>query len=90
MSPPTPDAVIAEIQRIAEESLDFRGRVQSSHDLVRDLGLDSLGAMVLAVGLEDRFRVRLDEQDATTLTTVADLVALVQRRCEEAWRAQRA
>jgi acyl carrier protein len=88
VTPPTTDVVLTEIRRIAEAELDLRGAVEARSELVRDLGLDSLGAMVLAVGLENRFRVKLDEQDAGTLRTVADLVALVQRRCEEARRAQ--
>jgi acyl carrier protein len=88
VTPPTTDVVLTEIRRIAEAELDVRGAVEARSELVRDLGLDSLGAMVLAVGLENRFRVKLDEQDAGTLRTVADLVALVQRRCEEANRAE--
>ncbi len=34
-----------------------------------------MGALVLAVGLEDRFRVKLAEGDAAAVVTVADLVA---------------
>src|SRR5207245_1954463 len=38
----------------------------------------------LVVGLEDRFRVALKEEDAAAVRTVADLAALVLRRREEA------
>ncbi|MDP1891159.1 MAG: acyl carrier protein [Gemmatimonadaceae bacterium] len=80
---PTADEVMQEIQRICDAELQLARPVAPDLQLVRDLGLDSLGAMILAVGLEDRYRVRLNEQDAAALVTVADLVALVQRRCAE-------
>ncbi|XXF77339.1 acyl carrier protein [Myxococcaceae bacterium GXIMD 01537] len=72
--------VIAEIRRIAAEELEWRGTVEPSHDLVRDLQLDSLGLTVMAVGLENRFRIRLSEEDAQGLQTVGDLARLVAAR----------
>lgn len=80
---PTADEVMQEIQRIGDAELQFALPIAPHLQLARDLGLDSLGAMILAVGLEDRYRVRLNEQDAVALVTVADLVELVQRRCAE-------
>ena len=41
--------------------------------------LDSLGLTVLAVGLENRFRVKLSEEDAAGVRTVADLARCVRR-----------
>jgi acyl carrier protein len=81
---PSDDAVLAEIRSIAEAELEHSGPVTHADDLVADLGVDSLGAIVLAVGLESHFRIRLQEQDAGTLTTVGDLVRLVQKRCRDA------
>jgi acyl carrier protein len=78
------DQVLAEIRRIFAEELDFPGPVEPRHALAADLELDSMGALVLAVGLEDRFRVTLAYEDATAPVTVADLVALVERAVAEA------
>lgn len=83
MTIPSADEVVQEIQRICDAELQLARPVAPELHLTRDLALDSLGALILAVGLEDRYRVRLNEQDAATLVTVADLVALVQRRCAE-------
>jgi acyl carrier protein len=47
---------------------------------LKDLQLDSLGLTVLAVGLENRFRVKLSEEDAVGLATVEDLAKLVVTR----------
>ncbi|GMT98195.1 hypothetical protein KH5H1_23140 [Corallococcus caeni] len=71
---------VAEIRRIAREELEFEGAVEPAHDLLRDLHLDSLGLTVLAVGLENRFRVLLSEEDAQGVRTVEDLARLVAAR----------
>jgi acyl carrier protein len=74
--------VTHEVHRAIEELV---GRpVAPADDLVRDLGLDSLTLTSLAVELEDRFRIRLDEVGGERPSTVADVVALVVRRLEEA------
>ena len=49
--------------------------------LVEDLRLDSIRLLTLAVEVENRFRVRLDEVDEAGIETVGDLVAT---RAEEA------
>ena len=75
--------VVAEVRRILGEELEWKGTVEPSHELLKDLQLDSLGLTVLAVGLENRFRVKLSEEDAAGVTTVADLAKLVTRRVAE-------
>jgi len=58
--------------------------VEPHHELVRDLRVDSMGAIVLAVALEDRFRVKLSDEEAAAVVTVGDLADLVERRSREA------
>ncbi len=72
--------VVEEIRRILREELEWKGSVEPSQDLLKDLQLDSLGLTVLAVGLENRFRVKLSEEDAVGLATVEDLAKLVVAR----------
>lgn len=74
--------VLETIRSIARSELEMARIVQPSDDLLADLGLDSLGLTVLVVGLENRFRVRLSQEDAGGIRTVADLAALVARRTE--------
>ncbi|MFP2910132.1 acyl carrier protein [Pyxidicoccus sp. 3LFB2] len=76
--------VLAEIRRIATDELEWKGAVEPAHDLLRDMQLDSLGLTVLAVGLENRFRIRLSEEDAQDVRTVADLAKLVAQRAAAA------
>jgi acyl carrier protein len=77
------DEVLGEIGRVLREELALAREPRPEDDLVRDLQLDSVGLLTLVVGLEDRFRVALKEEDAGSVRTVGDLVALVLRRCEE-------
>ncbi len=77
-------AILAEIRRIFADELDRTNPVEPQHSLAADLRVDSMGALILAVGLEDHFRVKLSELDAATVVTVADLVDVVERRLREA------
>jgi acyl carrier protein len=76
------DEVFLEISRIVREELGVAREPQPSDDLLADLQLDSVGILTLVVGLEDRFHVALEEEDATKVRTVQELAALVaSRRC---------
>lgn len=76
------DDALTEIRRVLREELGLSREVRAEDDLVSDLQLDSVALLTLVVGLEDRFRVALEEQDAAAVRTVRDLAALVEsRRC---------
>ena len=72
--------VLDVIRRIFATELEHKSPVELAHDLLRDLRVDSLNAVILAVGLEDHFRVRLAQEDTVGVTTVAELVARVAER----------
>jgi acyl carrier protein len=74
---------LGEIRRILGEELAVAAAVEPGQALVADLHLDSMELLTLAVGLENRFRVKLDEADSTGVKTVDDLAGLVARRVRE-------
>jgi acyl carrier protein len=74
------DEVLDEIRRVLRDELGLSREARPADDLVADLQLDSVGLLTLVVGLEDRFRIALSEEDAAGVRTVSDLVALVSRR----------
>jgi acyl carrier protein len=76
------DEVLQEIRRVVRDELGVEREVRAEDDLVLDLQLDSVGLLTLVVGLEDRFRVALAEEDAAGVRTVQDLIALVAKRRE--------
>jgi acyl carrier protein len=75
--------VLDVIRRIFTTELEHKGPVEPAHDLLRDLRVDSLNAVILAVGLEDHFRVRLAQEDTVGVTTVAELVVRVAERVRD-------
>lgn len=74
------DEVLAEIRRVVRDELGVTRAVRAEDDLLTDLQLDSVGLLTLVVGLEDRFRIALAEEDAAGVRTVQDLAALVVSR----------
>lgn len=74
------DEVVAEIRRVLRDELGLAKEARLEDDLVADLQLDSVGLLTLVVGLEDRFRIALAEEDAAGVRTVQDLAALVEQR----------
>ena len=78
--------VLDAINRILATELEAERPVGADDALAACEALDSVGLITLAVGLEDRFRVRLSEEDAPGLVSFGDVIRLVNRRREEAGR----
>ena len=81
-----PDLILDEVRRIVAQQLESPRPVFLDAELAAFPELDSIGLLTLAVGLEDRFRVKLTGADARDLVTVRDLVGLVSRRLAESER----
>ena len=75
--------ILEELNRIAKKELEFERPILPAMSLKADLKLDSMGMIIVAVGLENRFKVKLEEQDGGDLLTVGDLLTLVERRIIE-------
>lgn len=74
--------VVDEIRRIARAELELEREIRVEDDLLQDLQLDSLGLTVLAVALEDKYRVKLDDPETLSMRTVGQLASLIARRTE--------
>jgi acyl carrier protein len=48
--------------------------------IVQGLQLDSLAQVTLLAGIEDEFHIELDMEDRQHITTIGDLVTLIQQR----------
>ena len=71
--------ILSAILKVAREELEWQGEVTPEMRLVEDLRLDSLALLTLAVAIEDRFHIRLDDVESE-LETVGDLVAAIRSR----------
>ena len=77
------EEILGQIRRTLAADLEFPGPVELRHGLSTDLQIDSMGAIVLAVALEDRFRVKLTGTEAGSVVSVEDLVGVVERAVRE-------
>lgn len=72
---------MAGIAEVARAHIDWQGELRSEMLLVEDLELDSLKALTLALEVENRFRVYLDQDG--DLVTVGDLAAAIRRQLDD-------
>jgi acyl carrier protein len=77
------EAILAGVAEVARVHLGWEDPLTPDMRLVEDLRLDSIRLLTLAVEVENRFRVRLDELDEGGIETVGDLVAAVKRKLGE-------
>ena len=69
--------IVAGLTEIAARKLEREGRITESTRLVEDLRLDSLALLTLAIEVENRFRLRLDETGVAGIETVGELVDVI-------------
>jgi acyl carrier protein len=81
------DEILAGVRAVAREHLGYGGELEPGMRLVEDLELDSIRLLTLAMEVENRFRVRLEEADEAAIETVGDLVAAVRRKLADPARA---
>ncbi len=72
--------VLAGIAEVARTHVEWRGELRPEMQLVEDLELDSLKALTLALEVENRFKVYLDQEG--DLVTIGDLVAAIRRQLD--------
>jgi acyl carrier protein len=75
--------ILKGIGEVAREQLGLCRPVREEMLLAEDLGLDSLALLTLAVEVEDRFRICLDEVDEAAIRTVGDLVRVVAGKLKD-------
>ena len=72
---------VDEVRAAVAEHLDVDGeRLAEQTSLSEDLGLDSLAGIELATALEDRFSLRITDDELAALRTYGDLERLVLRK----------
>jgi acyl carrier protein len=65
---------------VAEHLQIDRSKLADDASLADDLGLDSLAGIELATALEDRFSLRITDEELEGLRTYGDLERLVLRK----------
>jgi acyl carrier protein len=71
--------LLSAIAELARDRFGWEKPLERGTRLVEDLGLDSLKLMELAVTIENRFEIRIDEATESEIVTVGDLVDIIAR-----------
>lgn len=74
------DELMKVVAEVLEGPCGVRRPITGESRLLEDLELDSMGMLALAVGLENRFRVKLEEDPENAPATVNELVSLLSQR----------
>jgi acyl carrier protein len=72
--------VLGSIAEVARAHLNWTGPLSRDMPLVETFELDSLRQLTLVIEIENRFRIRLDDQDEASLCTVGDLLDVIRRK----------
>ncbi|MEV0060892.1 meromycolate extension acyl carrier protein AcpM [Nocardia sp. NPDC050718] len=76
----TQEEIVAGIAEIVEEVTGIdAAEVTPEKSFVEELEIDSLSLVEIAVQLEDRYNVKIPDEDLASLKTVGDAVAYVQK-----------
>lgn len=80
----TQEEIVAGIAEIVEEVTGIDAAdVVPAKSFVDDLEIDSLSLVEIAVQLEDKYEVKIPDEDLASLRTVADAVVYVQKMAAE-------
>lgn len=55
-----------------------KSRITLESDIIKDLGLDSLGVVELVMEIEDKYGLIADDDTVATLKTVGDVVKYIE------------
>lgn len=55
-----------------------KSRITLESDIIKDLGLDSLGVVELVMEIEDKYGLVADDDTVATLKTVGDVVKYIE------------
>ena len=76
------EAILSGVTAVLERYNQARHPIVPTTDLAADLNVDSVAAMDLIMEIEDRFEIDIPINLVSDMSTVADLVAVVERQIE--------
>ncbi len=66
---------------VFEDSVNIAS-ITPGASLREDVGIDSIGLLYMAMAVEEEFGIKFNNEDFTTICTVADVVACIERKCQ--------
>jgi len=59
---------------VIKENTDWKGVINMKQDIVKDLGIDSFGMLMIINTLEEDFLIQIEDEDLKGLKIVSDIV----------------
>lgn len=72
--------IMEAVVEILHANIETRDEIKKSNLLLEDLDVDSLAVIQIAVALEDRFKIELEDLAEHEIVTVEDLVRAIKAR----------
>ena len=73
----TVDELKAVLETVFPDEYNLSGITPES-DLKKDVGLNSIGLLYMAMVLEEKYNIQFSNEDLTELNTVADVIARIE------------
>ena len=68
------------IELIAQQLNKSADEITVDKEIVKDLGADSLDVVEMLMSLEEEFEIRVPEEEAVNIKTVADIVKVIEEK----------
>lgn len=65
---------------LADKLSKDEAEITAESNIREDLGADSLDMVEIVMGLEDEFDIEIPDEDAASITTVAEVVAYIEAK----------
>ncbi len=75
----TIEKIIEIFKNVFEDEIDISA-VKPEAELIRDIGMNSIGMLYMAMALEEEFNIKFANSDFGELHTVSDVATLIERK----------
>ena len=72
--------ILQSLTSLIKEKMSVKGDIRELQRFAEDLGADSLDLMDFVMAVENRFSIRVPDEDLVKLKTVGDAVSYVQEK----------
>ena len=69
------------IYKIIAQALEInQDNIKSEHDLVKDLGADSLNIVEIIMAIEEDYEIEIPDEDFDEMTTIGSILEYIEQR----------
>ncbi len=73
------ERIVTVFENVFEDEIDI-STVKPDAELIKDIGMNSIGMLYMAMALEEEFGIKFANADFSELRTVSDVATLIERK----------